>query len=72
MCRVATWMQMDSIAHSQYSHKKDLTMTTAKIENLIDLLNAKGGSAYFGEPVSFLNTVCRQPTPPNSPARTRL
>jgi predicted HD phosphohydrolase len=29
-------------------------MTTAKIESLIDLLNAKGGSAYFGEPVSIL------------------
>jgi phosphonate degradation associated HDIG domain protein len=29
-------------------------MTTAKIENLIDLLNARGGSAYFGEPVSIL------------------
>jgi [1-hydroxy-2-(trimethylamino)ethyl]phosphonate dioxygenase len=29
-------------------------MTTAKIDSLIDLLNAKGGSAYFGEPVSIL------------------
>ena len=29
-------------------------MTTAKVESLIDLLNAKGGSAYFGEPVSIL------------------
>jgi phosphonate degradation associated HDIG domain protein len=29
-------------------------VTTAKIESLIDLLNAKGGSAYFGEPVSIL------------------
>jgi phosphonate degradation associated HDIG domain protein len=29
-------------------------MTTATIESLIDLLNAKGGSAYFGEPVSIL------------------
>jgi predicted HD phosphohydrolase len=29
-------------------------MTTAKIERLIDLLNAKGGSAYFAEPVSIL------------------
>jgi [1-hydroxy-2-(trimethylamino)ethyl]phosphonate dioxygenase len=29
-------------------------VTTAKIESLIDLLNAQGGSAYFGEPVSIL------------------
>ena len=29
-------------------------MTTSDIENLIDLLNARGGSAYFGEPVSIL------------------
>jgi hypothetical protein len=29
-------------------------MTMAKIESLIDLLNAKGGSASFGEPVSIL------------------
>ena len=29
-------------------------MTTATVESLIDLLNAKGGSAYFGEPVSIL------------------
>jgi predicted HD phosphohydrolase len=29
-------------------------VTTAKVESLIDLLNAKGGSAYFGEPVSIL------------------
>jgi phosphonate degradation associated HDIG domain protein len=29
-------------------------MTAAKVESLIDLLNAKGGSAYFGEPVSIL------------------
>lgn len=29
-------------------------MTTAKVETLIDLLNAKGGTAYFGEPVSIL------------------
>ena len=54
-CRAAMWMQMDSIARSQYSHEKGLRiMTTAKIESLIDLLNAKRGSAYFGEPVSIL------------------
>lgn len=29
-------------------------MTTSAIEDLIDLLNARGGSAYFGEPVSTL------------------
>jgi len=29
-------------------------MTTSDIEDLIDLLNARGGSAYFGEPVSIL------------------
>jgi [1-hydroxy-2-(trimethylamino)ethyl]phosphonate dioxygenase len=29
-------------------------MTVTKIEDLIDLLNNRGGSAYFGEPVSIL------------------
>jgi [1-hydroxy-2-(trimethylamino)ethyl]phosphonate dioxygenase len=29
-------------------------MTAKKIEDLIDLLNTRGGSAYFGEPVSIL------------------
>jgi phosphonate degradation associated HDIG domain protein len=29
-------------------------MTTSDVEDLIDLLNARGGSAYFGEPVSIL------------------
>src|SRR5271156_33890 len=54
-CRAVIWKQMDSIARSPYSHEQGVhTMTTAKIESLIDLLNAKGGSAYFGEPVSIL------------------
>jgi predicted HD phosphohydrolase len=46
-------------------------MTTAEVEDLIDLLNAKGGSAYFGEPSLFLSTACRPPTPPSSPAAVR-
>lgn len=29
-------------------------MTTSHMEGLVDLLNAKGGTAYFGEPVSVL------------------
>jgi [1-hydroxy-2-(trimethylamino)ethyl]phosphonate dioxygenase len=29
-------------------------MTTSDVEELIQLLNARGGSAYFGEPVSIL------------------
>jgi predicted HD phosphohydrolase len=29
-------------------------MTATKIEDLVDLLNTRGGSAYFGEPVSIL------------------
>lgn len=29
-------------------------MTTNSIEDLVDLLNAQGGNAYFGEPVSVL------------------
>jgi phosphonate degradation associated HDIG domain protein len=29
-------------------------MTTPEIEDLVNLLNARGGSAYFGEPVSIL------------------
>lgn len=29
-------------------------MTTSDLEDLIQLLNARGGSAYFGEPVSVL------------------
>jgi phosphonate degradation associated HDIG domain protein len=29
-------------------------MTTPKLESLVDLLNARGGTAYFGEPVSIL------------------
>jgi hypothetical protein len=29
-------------------------MTARNIEDLIDLLNTSGGSAYFGEPVSIL------------------
>jgi [1-hydroxy-2-(trimethylamino)ethyl]phosphonate dioxygenase len=29
-------------------------MSTTQVEDLIDLLNAKGGAAYFGEPVSVL------------------
>ena len=29
-------------------------MTVTNVEGLIDLLNAKGGAAYFGEPVSIL------------------
>jgi gamma-butyrobetaine dioxygenase len=29
-------------------------MTTHSIEDLVDLLNAQGGRAYFGEPVSIL------------------
>ena len=29
-------------------------MTARHIEDLIDLLNTRGGSAYFGEPVSIL------------------
>src|SRR6202789_3175193 len=54
-CRAVTWMRMDSIARSRYSHEQGVrTVTTAKIESLIDLLNAQGGSAYFGEPVSIL------------------
>src|ERR1700677_3479980 len=54
-CRAAIWKQMDSIARSPYSHEQGVrTVTTAKVESLIDLLNAKGGSAYFGEPVSIL------------------
>src|ERR1700683_2951425 len=53
--RVVIWMRMDSIARSPYSHEQGVrVMTTAGIESLIDLLNAKGGSAYFGEPVSIL------------------
>jgi [1-hydroxy-2-(trimethylamino)ethyl]phosphonate dioxygenase len=29
-------------------------MATSSLEDLIDLLNARGGTAYFGEPVSIL------------------
>src|ERR1700691_4706406 len=48
-------MLMDSTARSPYSQEQGCRlMTTAKIESLIDLLNAQGGSAYFGEPVSIL------------------
>src|ERR1700677_1543600 len=54
-CKAVIWNQMDSIARSPYSLERGLrTMTTATVESLIDLLNAKGGSAYFGEPVSIL------------------
>ena len=47
-------------------------MPTAKINNLIDLLNEKGGSAYFGEPVPFWNTASRRLIPPNWPPPARL
>src|SRR5271170_1999101 len=54
-CRAAMWMLTASTARSQYSRAQGgRTMTARHIEDPIDLLNTRGGSAYFGEPVSIL------------------
>src|SRR5271165_147644 len=53
-CRAATWMRTDSIARSKYSRASGVRTVTSDLEHLIQLLNARGGSAYFGEPVSIL------------------
>src|ERR1700723_3859517 len=53
--RAATWMPTESTAHSRYSPAPGVrTMIRTMVEDLIDLLNTRGGSAYFGEPVSIL------------------
>src|ERR1700723_2707923 len=54
-CRAAMWMQTASTVRSQYFRAPGVpTMTAKHIEDLINLLNTRGGSAYFGEPVSVL------------------
>jgi phosphonate degradation associated HDIG domain protein len=53
--KVAIWMPTDSTARSPYFNAQGVrTMTTSDIEDLIEILNTRGGSAYFGEPVSIL------------------
>ena len=46
-------------------------MTATGVEDLIDLLNEKGGAPISGSLYPYLNTVCRPPTLPRWPAQRR-